>query len=136
MRTIVNLSLAAAAIFAITISAIAVQTQYQSEPRPTPSLPAFFPSPREVSPSRVGIAGVFGAAGYVVSLPEFSTGDEPYDVQVCSFENGRTNCLILTVTSHCECPLGHVADIADAAFYVLAPLDKSKILVQIDGVRP
>lgn len=93
------------------------------------------PTPETVSPSRSGIAGWYEAEGYTVTLPGWQDGTLPYDVQVCAADRGKINCLILTATGKCECPRGHIADIAAPAFYALLPLDRDAAWVQIDGIK-
>ena len=77
--------------------------------------------------------GMYGA------VPSWRWGDEPYTVQVCGFEGGRTNCVLVTVRDFCLCGDRHgvptVIDLSPSAFRALAPLSRGVIRVTVDGVR-
>jgi hypothetical protein len=74
------------------------------------------------------------------AVPSFTFGDEPYPVQVCAFEGGQANCVLVTVVSYCACGDRRgeptVIDLSPAAFRSLAPLSAGIVRVVVDHVRP
>jgi hypothetical protein len=76
----------------------------------------------------------------VGAVPSFTFGDEPYPVQVCAFEGGQANCVLVTVVSYCACGDRRgeptVIDLSPAAFRSLAPLSAGIVRVVVDHLRP
>lgn len=82
----------------------------------------------------------WGDGAMVGAVPSFSFGDEPYPVQVCAFEGGQANCVLVTVTSYCACGDRRgeptIIDLSPAAFRSLAPLRAGIVRVVVDHVQP
>jgi len=79
----------------------------------------------------------WGGDAKVGAVRSFRFGDDPYVVQVCAFEDGRTACTHVRVVSHCACGDRHgiptVIDLSPAAFRELAPQRLGVIRVEVSG---
>jgi rare lipoprotein A (peptidoglycan hydrolase) len=66
------------------------------------------------------------------AVPDWSFGDEPYQVRVC--RSGR--CVTVTVRDHCGCPGNRIIDLSPEAFARLAPLSVGLVVGTVEGSGP
>lgn len=89
--------------------------------------------------ARRGPASWFNAGpGWYAAVPGYIDGTVMTAV-VCTFPDGKANCLSLPIVSSCQCfrhtPAEKVVDLSPAAFAQFAPLSRGVVMVTVTVLR-